>query len=105
VANISALITRGKGYGAYAEALQGLLSLSDAEGMLHPALLPPPPVMPPLALVDMAGRPVAGVSAQETGTPAIGHVQSAADGAGGARFPLAPEPFQDRCCLRRPFLE
>lgn len=45
--------------GAYAEALQGLLSLDIAQGMLHPALLPPqPPVMPPLAVVDLAGRAI-----------------------------------------------
>ncbi len=43
--------------GAYAEALQGLLELTDAAGKIHPALQPPPvPVMPPLALVDLTGK-------------------------------------------------
>lgn len=45
--------------GAYGEALQGVLSLADAVGQLHPALLPAPaPAMPPLALVDLAGQPL-----------------------------------------------
>ena len=43
--------------GAYSEALQGLLSLVDAEGMVHPGLLPAPaPVVPPLQIVDLTGK-------------------------------------------------
>ena len=39
--------------GAYSEALQGLLQLEDAAGMLHPVLDPPNPVLPPVAMVDL----------------------------------------------------
>ncbi|HWG93153.1 MAG TPA: hypothetical protein VNU66_02865, partial [Mycobacteriales bacterium] len=43
--------------GAYGEALEGLLSLADAEGKLHPRLLPlPAPAVPPLAVVDLTGQ-------------------------------------------------
>jgi hypothetical protein len=43
--------------GSYGEALEGLLGLTDAVGKLHPGLLPAPaPVMPPLAVVDLAGK-------------------------------------------------
>lgn len=39
--------------GAYSEALQGLLQLEDAAGLLHPVLDPPNPVLPPVAMVDL----------------------------------------------------
>jgi hypothetical protein len=43
--------------GAYAEALQGLLSLTDALGQIHPALKQlPAPTMPPLAIMDLTGK-------------------------------------------------
>lgn len=43
--------------GAYSEALQGLLSLTDAVGKIHPALEPPPaPAVPPLGLIDLTGK-------------------------------------------------
>lgn len=65
--------------GAYSEALQGLLQLTDAAGRIHPTLEPPlPPQMPPLALVDVLGNtlqlvdsegnPVTGISNAVTGT-------------------------------------
>ncbi|MDP9023141.1 MAG: hypothetical protein M3N57_10720 [Actinomycetota bacterium] len=43
--------------GAYAEALQGLLELTDlVEGKIHPALLPAPaPTVPTVGVVDLAG--------------------------------------------------
>lgn len=45
--------------GAYSEALQGLLSLTDAAGKIHPALEPPPaPAVPPLGLIDLTGKRV-----------------------------------------------
>lgn len=45
--------------GAYSEALQGLLSLVDAEGLIHPGLMPAPaPAMPPLTVVDITGKPM-----------------------------------------------
>lgn len=57
--------------GAYGEALEGLLGLTDALGKIHPALLPlPVPQMPPLALVDMTGKQLQVVgSTTGTGTP------------------------------------
>lgn len=43
--------------GAYSEALQGLLSLVDAEGLIHPSLIPvPAPVTPPLQVIDLTGK-------------------------------------------------
>jgi hypothetical protein len=39
--------------GSYSEALQGLLKLDDAVGLVHPILNPPKPVLPPVALVDL----------------------------------------------------
>jgi hypothetical protein len=54
--------------GAYAEALQGLLSLTDAVGKIHPSLQPPlAPVMPPLALVDLTGKTLEVVDGGGTG--------------------------------------
>lgn len=43
--------------GAYAEALQGLLELTDlVAGKIHPALLPAPaPTVPTVGVVDLAG--------------------------------------------------
>lgn len=65
--------------GAYAEALQGLLKLDDAVGKLHPELLPPlAPAMPPLALVDLAGKQLQVVETAAGGT---------AGGAGGGVIP------------------
>lgn len=43
--------------GAYSEALQGLLSLEDAAGKIHPALHAPlAPSVPPLGLIDLTGK-------------------------------------------------
>jgi hypothetical protein len=42
--------------GAYSEALQGLLQLDDAAGLLHPVLNPPKPILPPVALVDLDNK-------------------------------------------------
>lgn len=43
--------------GSYGEALQGLLKLEEITSILHPALAQPlPPVMPPIALVDLTGK-------------------------------------------------
>lgn len=40
--------------GTYGEALEGLLSLTDAKGKIHPNLIPPPPqVVPPIGLIDV----------------------------------------------------
>lgn len=48
--------------GAYSEALQGVLELTDAIGKLHPALLPvPAPAVPPIALIDLTGKTIAGL--------------------------------------------
>lgn len=45
--------------GQYAEALQGLLQLDDALGRVHPLLeAPPAPAVPPLALIDLAGKKI-----------------------------------------------
>ncbi len=59
--------------GAYSEALQGLLSLVDAEGLIHPKLIPAPaPVLPPLSIVDLTGKqlvPVNGSSTPGGGLP------------------------------------
>lgn len=40
--------------GAYSEALQGLLSLKDAEGRIHPALLPRPLIAQPMTVTELA---------------------------------------------------
>jgi hypothetical protein len=54
--------------GAYSEALQGLLSLADAEGLIHPSLIPAPaPVMPPLSIVDLTGKQLVPVAANGSG--------------------------------------
>lgn len=52
--------------GAYSEALQGLLQLEDAAGMLHPILDPPNPVLPPVAMVDLDKKSL--VPIQQEGT-------------------------------------
>ena len=65
--------------GAYSEALQGLLQLTDAAGQIHPQLLPTPaPRMPPLALVDLQGRTL-----QVLEGDAVRSFTSAADGVDG----------------------
>lgn len=56
--------------GAYSEALQGLLSLVDAEGLIHPSLIPEPPAqVPPLQIVDLTGKQLVPASSNGT-TPA-----------------------------------
>jgi hypothetical protein len=56
--------------GAYSEALQGLLSLADAEGLVHPKLLPvPAPAVPPLAVVDLTGQQL--IPAPATTSPVV----------------------------------
>ncbi|HEU0129845.1 MAG TPA: hypothetical protein VFQ85_02500 [Mycobacteriales bacterium] len=55
--------------GAYGEALQGLLALADAAGLVHPSLLQEPPAqVPPLQIVDMTGRPVMPATSNGHGT-------------------------------------
>jgi len=55
--------------GAYSEALQGVLQLTDAIGKLHPALLPvPAPAVPPIALIDLTGKTIPGLPGGAGGT-------------------------------------
>lgn len=55
--------------GAYSEALQGLLSLVDAEGLIHPSLIPvPAPVTAPLQIIDLTGKQLVPAPA---GTPSV----------------------------------
>ena len=55
--------------GAYSEALQGVLQLTDAIGKLHPALLPvPAPAVPPIALIDLTGKAIPGLPGGTGGT-------------------------------------
>lgn len=70
--------------GAYGEALQGLLELTDAAGKLHPNLIPAPaPVMPPLALVDITGKPIPVLGSNGTGTAGNGGGSGLPGGIGG----------------------
>ena len=56
--------------GAYSEALQGLLSLTDAEGLIHPKLIPAPPAtVPPLSIIDLTGKQLVPVSPNGGGLP------------------------------------
>lgn len=67
--------------GAYSEALQGLLQLGDAAGLLHPVLDPPKPVLPPVALVDLDNKHL--VPIQQNGV--LGAVETVGGGTlGGA---------------------
>jgi hypothetical protein len=59
--------------GSYSEALQGLLSLADAEGLIHPKLIPAPaPAVPPLSIIDLTGKQLVPVTPNGTGVPAGG---------------------------------
>lgn len=61
--------------GAYSEALQGLLSLVDAEGLVHPKLLPvPAPAVPPLAIMDLTGQQLIPAPATTSPVPTPGPV-------------------------------
>lgn len=84
--NGAATIVQLASSGVYSEALQGLLSLTDAEKMIHPELLPPPaPVMPPIAIVDLAGNAISPVLGGITGAgSALDLTNGLTGGAGGA---------------------
>jgi hypothetical protein len=59
--------------GSYSEALQGLLSLADAEGLIHPKLIPAPaPAVPPLSIIDLTGKQLVPVPVNGNGTPVGG---------------------------------
>lgn len=71
--------------GAYSEALQGLLELTDAAGRIHPSLEPPlPPQMPPLALVDVLGNNLRIVEGEGPITGFSSPVGSTTNGSTGA---------------------
>jgi hypothetical protein len=56
--------------GAYSEALQGLLSLEDAAGKIHPSLHPAlPPSVPPLGMIDLTGKKLEVVDAELPAIP------------------------------------